>query len=471
MTMASVGQKLIAFVYFLFLARVMMPERTGVFFLVTSIITMFSVFTDLGVTSILIRETAKSPENQKEIIQRAVGLKILLTVFSVVLVFCASFFFQYDAQVTRFIWLTMFVMVSDALTLLCYGILRGAQKLRYEATGMFLNQLSTVGFGVVSLLISPNVFYLILALILGSVLNLLYAIRCVALNFGWRILIPSWNRKELVFLLKTMIPFALAGIFTKIYSSIDVLLISKLMDATSIGIYSVAYKFTYAFQFLPLALAAGLYPSLSATVESNKDATTRTMMRSIWYLLLIVIPIVFGIWLIAPEMVGLVGDGYTESVSILRILIFVLIPSFLEVVFGAFLNASNKQASRMKIMGIAMLINGGVNLALIPVFGLMGAVIGSFTSFFFMILLELVLISRALPNLLSAPFFRMLAGLLASGGVMLVCGIFLKPYLHWMILIPCLALVYFATLLATKSLQASDLNVLRSLFKKSASVV
>src|SRR3989338_3357058 len=212
MTMASVGQKLVAFVYFLFLARVMMPEKTGIFFLAS------------------------------------------------------------------------IVMIAASLALLCYGILRASKNLRYEALGMFVSQLITVLVGGISLIIQPDVRFLILALIFGSVSTLVISAWQVVSLYGWRLLLPSWDKEAQWSMIKIMIPFALAGIFTKIYSTLDVVLISKLMSTTAVGIYSVAYKFTYAFQFLPLAFAAALYPSLSSTIEHNKQATAQTFSRAVWYI-------------------------------------------------------------------------------------------------------------------------------------------------------------------------------------------
>lgn len=392
MTMASVGQKFIAFVYFLFLARIMMPERTGVFFLVTSIITMFSVLTDLGLTSVVIREIAKRPDDREGTVRRAIGLKLILTALAVVIVFIASILFHYDAQITELIWITMTVMVLDALALVCYGILRGSQLLRYEALGILIGQCVTALIGGVSLVLHPDVHFLILALILGSFTNLVVASSQVVRLFGWKILRPEWNAHAVWSLIKIMIPFALAGIFTKIYSSIDVILISKMMSSLSVGIYSVAFKFTYAFQFIPLACSAALYPSLSSTVDTNPSETAKTFLQAVWYLLMVAMLIVCGVWIAAPEMVRLAGHGYAESTSVLRMLIFVLFPSFLEIPCGALLNASDRQFSRMYIMGTVMLVNIFLDVFLIPRLGLRGAVIGSLISYSLMILFELAII-------------------------------------------------------------------------------
>lgn len=471
MTIASVGQKLIAFVYFLFLARVMMPERTGIFFLVTSIITMFSVLTDLGLTSVVIREIAKHTDDIERIVHRAVGLKLLLTILAVTIVFVASFLFHYDSQITKLIWVTIVVMVLDAFALLCYGILRGSQQLRYEAAGILMGQSVTILIGTISLIVHPDVVWLIIALIGGSLTNFVVAMIQVVRRYGLQMFFPEWNKRAMWTLLKIMTPFALAGIFTKVYSTLDVVLISKLLDTAAVGIYSVAFKFTYAFQFLPLSFSAALYPSLSSTIESNKDATAKTFSRAVWYILLIATPIVFGVWLVAPEMVRLTGHGYLQSTAVLRALIFVLFPSFLEIPFGALLNASDRQSSRMKILGAAMIVNAVLDVLLIPVFGLIGAVIGSISSYSVMIIIEMILVTRFLPNIFNKHFLRTIVGVFASGLVMLGVGLFLKPKLHWFILVPCVAFVYLLSLHVTRSIVKQDLVALRSIFRKSQKFV
>jgi O-antigen/teichoic acid export membrane protein len=471
MTAASVGQKIIAFVYFLLLARIMMPERTGMFFLVTSIITMFSVVADLGLSSVLIRDIAKRPAEIRSIMREAIGLKYLLLIVAIITVFAASILFGYDALTTKLIWAAVLILISDALALVCYGVLRGSQQLKYEAVGMVIGQLVTVLTGTLSLLFFPNVIWLIVALIFGSFTNLAIASSQVIRLYGYQIFVPVWNKHQIMTLIKIMTPFALAGIFTKIYSTIDVILISKLMSTAAVGVYSVAYKFTYAFQFLPLAFSAALYPSLSAAIAEDRDTTKNTFSRAIWYILLIATPIVFGLWLVAPEAVNLVGKGYTGSVDILRVLIFVLFPSFLEIPFGALLNASDRQSSRMKILGVTMLCNIVLDLVFIPRFGLMGAVIGSLVSYSIMIILELFVVSRFLPTLLDWLFFKTVLRIVSSGIVMWVVGYFVKPIVGWIFIIPCAAGVYVACLLLTHSVTKKDLQGIRSLFRKTLPVV
>ncbi len=470
MTFASVGQKIIAFVYFLCLARVMMPETTGIFFLATSFITMFSVLSDLGLTSIVIREIAKDPKNREQYVRRAIGLKLILISFAVIIVSLATVIFQYSDEISRLIFITMIVMILDALALLCFGVLRGSQLLTYEAMSIVIGQCVTFLIGGLSLFLNPDVTWLVIALICGSFTNLLVASFFVVRTYGRKILKPIFDGKAMKQAIHVMIPFALAGIFTKIYSNVDVLFISKFMTTAAVGIYSVAYKFTYAFQFLPLALSAALYPSLSSTIEHNLQATTKTFSRSVWYIFLMVTPIVFGMWIMAPFLVSLTGSGYASSAVLLRALIFVLFPSFLEIPFGALLNAANRQKTRMKILGICMLLNVTLDFFLITRFGLFGVVIASLVSYSLMIILECIAVVKFLPSFLNAIFLKSVVGILLSGFVMFVFSYALLSKMSLIFLLPCAFLVYAFSLFVTKSFTKNDVESLRTLFHKTSVV-
>ncbi|MDG1949746.1 MAG: oligosaccharide flippase family protein, partial [bacterium] len=258
LTLAAVGQKVIAFAYFLILARIMAPELTGEYFLATSIIIIFSVVADFGITPVVIREIAKTPERTKSLVRHAIGMKIPLILLGMTAAITMGAVLDYSAQVQGLIALATVVLLLDALHLLFYGVLRGFQVLKYESVGVFIGQLATVTIGGLSLWLNPSLELLVVALIGGSTINLLVSGTRVIQKFGWGILVPLYTTKELKWLMTTAFPFALAAVFVKVYSYVDTLFISKMLDATAVGIYAVAYKLTYAFQFLPLAFIAAL---------------------------------------------------------------------------------------------------------------------------------------------------------------------------------------------------------------------
>ncbi|HAU66095.1 MAG: Membrane protein involved in the export of O-antigen and teichoic acid [Candidatus Uhrbacteria bacterium GW2011_GWF2_39_13] len=461
LTAASIGQKIIAFIYFLFLARIMMPEQTGQYFLAISITSIFSVIADFGITSVITREIAKDEMQAKPLVSNAISLKILLTVVAVVVTFLTSYFLNYGPTIQFLILLASIVLILDAFQVFFYGILRGFQALEFESLGVFIGMATTALFGGFILWFYPSLPLLIIALVLGSFVNLIVSLMYVGKRIGWNVLIPSLNKNDLILILKTAFPFALGALFVKVYSYIDTIFISKFLDAASLGFYAIAYKFTYAFQFLPMAFVAALYPGMSALVDKDPDALEAVLHRSMWYVALISAPIVFGLYAIASEVVQLAGPEYLSATIVLQVLIFVLIPLFLDFPIGSLLNASNRQSIKTAIMGGTMLINVILNAVLIPRIGILGAAYASLFSFLFMFLAGFYFIRRVIPAFSYWRLLKTLLPIYVSGIVMLMTVLVLKPILGWLFIIPVGGIVYLSFLLFLGVFTQSD----KSFFK------
>ncbi len=430
LTVASIGQKLIAFVYFALIARIVGVEWTGKYFLALSITTMIGVVADFGLTPVLVRETAKRPEDQQSILSHVLGLKLGLSALAATLVVIASYALGYDELTRSLMYVAIGVMILDSLHLTYYGVFRGRHTLGVESIGIFVGQFVTLVIGATSLLIAPNLVMLIMALLGGSLWNVVFSsarLRSVGLKpFRIRMKL-AWTRK----LLKMALPFALAAIFVKIYSTTDSILLEHFMGSESVGWYSIAYKLTYAFQFVPMAFVAALYPTLSKLIAEKKTVELEeTFNKAMWYMMLVAVPIVLGIFAVAGEVIPLIyGLDYMNSVLPLQLLIFVLIFIFLDFPIGALLNADDRQSTKTAIMGGTMVINITANYILIPVHGVLGASMAAFVSFVFLFLTGMVAVRKSLRYDL-AKLLRSWLPIVISGILMLLVVLGLRPYVH-----------------------------------------
>ena len=386
LTLASVVQKALAFFYFLLIARMIGVESTGAYFLALSITTMFSVLTDFGLQPVLIRELAKGKDNWRDLVRNTLTLKLLFVALSALIVVAFVHIMGYDVEVKTLVYVAIAVMSVDAVTLTMYGLLRGIQILLYESIGMFVGQTITVTVGLAALFLDLPIVYLVVALLCGSVFNAFFSTAMVWRRLGReRILRFSWNSKVVKLLLKTALPFALAGIFVKVYSYVDTLAISKFFGEAEVGIYAVAYKLTYAFQFLPMAFVAALYPALSSLIQTRNKELSSVFEKSLLYMMFLVTPIVFGIWAIAEPLIAItVGPEFIAAAPVLSTLIFVLFFLFLDFPIGSLLNAADRQTLKTTLMGITMVINVVANFILIPWIGVLGAAVAANISFAFL---------------------------------------------------------------------------------------
>lgn len=469
LTAATVGQKVLAFLYFILVARLAGVEGTGKYFFVVSFTTIFSIFVDLGLSSVLIRETAKFKEKAQEFLSNVLGVKFILSFFTYFAVVIVINLLGYPPLTKMMVYLAGIVMVLDSFHLSFYAVFRGLQNLKYEAFGVVIGQTITIVIGSISLFFGLPLYFLIIALICGSAFNFLYSsillIRKVQI-------IPriQFNKAVIFFLFKIAVPFALAGIFVKVYSYIDSVLLSKLAGDIFVGWWSVAYKITYAFQFIPMAFTASIFPAMAHYFVSDHGLLRKIFERAMFYLMIIAVPVAFGIFSLAePLVLKIYGADYNASIAPLKVSIFALIFIFLNFPIGSLLNACNRQVANTTAMGAAMVIDVLLCLILIPKFKFMGAAWAVVLSHGFLFLVGLILADRVIKY--DKPFLlKSFLKILFSAGIMAGLVIYLKSILSWLILIPLGALVYFGILYLIHGITKEDFKDIWKVIKKEKAV-
>ncbi|MFA6130702.1 MAG: flippase [Patescibacteria group bacterium] len=467
-TLASIAQKVIALGYFTVISNVIGTSQNGMYFLALGIATILAVFEDIGLTSVAVREVAKHPEDAGLWTRTVLGWKCFSIPLSIGLAFLIPVLFGYTPELTTLVHLAIFVMIADTFSLSLYGILRGLHTLRYESLGIFLGQsmtaltgLAFVYFHVVSL---PLLF---VAVIAGSVWNVLFSLYHLVHRLGWGILRPSfelgWTPIRLSF------AFFLSAVFVKVYSYADSFILNEILGEASVGIYAVAYKFTYAFQFLPLAFIAALYPAMSAEAH-DRVALKKTFLDSMWYIALMVFPIVGGIFALAPEIIRLFFKEEFWSAGLpLQVLIFALLFIFLDYPIGSLLNASGRQNTKTAIMGVTMVLNIVTNLIFIPLYGIFGACFSALISFAFMFFSGWI-VSQNVLRFSVFEFLRRTWGIILSATVMVMVVLVVKSSCSLFFIMPLGALVYGFGLLLTRTITADHYQRIRSILTRKSYV-
>lgn len=409
---ATAAQKLLAFLSFTIAARLVGVTVTGEFFIAVAVTSVFVIIGDLGMTPVVIRAISGGQASGKRLLGAAMHLKAWLIPVSVV----ASLVYVIWSHASPVIIFTTaiacLVMSADSLHLLLYGALRGVQRLQYEAVGMFLGQVLTATAAVSAAVLGWGAPGLALALLIGSTWNVGWALMQTRLQ---GIVSERPTRADIRSLIRQAVPFALAGIFVKVYSYLDSLLLHGVHGTDSVGTYSVAYKVTYAFQFIPLVFTASLFPAMSS-VHATGDRTRlqHVLAESLRLMAIIGAPIAAGVSAIAPRFIPLAyGLAFLGSIPALSVLPWVLLPIFLDFPIGALLNATHRAHLKTTAMGVTMLLNAALNIMLIGPFGPVGAAWAGVVSFWFMLFVGVWFVRRDLPSV------RWLAWLIARA--LMVC--------------------------------------------------
>lgn len=374
---AYVGQKVLTFAYFAIIARLVGVEGSGRYFVAVSFAVIFSILLDLGLGNVITRETARLNENAGKLLANILGVKLVLAALTVPLTMFVARLIGYSPETRTMIAVAALVTALDSFSLIFYGVMRGFQNLRYEAIGIVTGQFITIAVGTAAMLLKAPLVFLVIALLCGSAWNVAWS--CASMTRHFRLAISlKWEKGILLHLWRITAPFALAGIFSRIYSNIDSVMLSRLVSERAVGFYGAAYKVVFAFMFLPTAFASAIYPAMSEAYARDRARLGRMFAAAIKYLLVVAAPLVAGIFVLAGSVIRLAyGGEFSDSVLPLRILIFSLVFAFLYWPVGSLLNACDRQARNTLAMGVTMASNVILNALLIPRIGAVGAAISA----------------------------------------------------------------------------------------------
>lgn len=462
LTVASVLQKAISFFYFILIARIIGVDNTGQYFFAITFTTIFIVIADFGLGPVLIREAARYPENSAKYLNTILWTKVL---FGAVVYLLVVFFInvlRYPNLTKELVYLSGLTMFFDNLQSVFYSIFRARKNLVYESIGIVCSQFITMVIGSVALFNHWPLIWLIAAYTIPSFLNVIYVSYFVKKVCNLKYYF-SWDRHVFKVFIITALPFALAGIIGRLYSYSDSLLMSKILSAKELGWWSVPYKITFAFQFIPAALSASIYPVFSSLYIGDKKQIGLLFEKSWRYLFTIIFPLSLGLLALAePIITRVYGSVFRPSVAPFKILLISLIFSYLSFITGALLNATNRQKTQTSLMGAALAVNVTLNIVLLPVLGIKGAALSALASSFILWAFGYYFSARV-ANINHASIIKNAAQTLLPALVMAGIVYFLSKTIHFILVIPIGAVVYFGLLFLTGGI---DLNKIRLIKRK-----
>lgn len=395
LTAASIGQKLISFVYFTIIARLIGVENTGQYFFALTFTNIFAVVADFGYSAVLTREMSKDGEKAQSIFSTAFSGKVFFGGLAYLLAVVFVNLLGYSPAIRHLIYLAGLTMWLDNFHSLFYAVFRAKRNLAYESFGIVGSQLLTLVVGTTALVLKWPLIWLIAAYTIPSFCNVLYSGFFALRRFGLSLRL-TLDRLALSQFFAMVWPFALAGIVGRLYAYSDSLIMSKMLTAKELGWWSVPYKIVFAFQFIPLALSASVYPVFSSLFVSDRRALANLFEKSWQYLFILVLPLAAGIMAIADKfIVAVYGASYANSILPLRILVVALVFGYLGLISGAFLNATLQQKKQTMIISLSLVLNIVLNLMLIPEFGIVAAAISALCGNMLLWLLGLYFVKKS----------------------------------------------------------------------------
>jgi len=460
LSFSQIFSKILRATLFILAARILGPKEYGNFAFALSLISLFLIFGDLGLSSLITREFPRRKENLGEFLSTSLYLKFVFILFFSFVILLSQFFIP-SKEIKVLIFLLLLMGIFENLLFFFYGIFRGKEEMEKEAFIFSLETSITFLLGISFLFLFPSAKNLALAYLAGSFLAFLASFFFLKENFKNLFFYFQKNLAKKIAL--EAFPFAFAGFIGNLLTYLDVVMIGFLLkNSTLVGIYSAPLKIIRVL-FLPAGLlATSLLPVISKKIPQEK----KLIKKSISFLFLLAFPLSFGGFFLSKEIIlFLFGSAYLESTKIFSILIFLPLLVFPTTIFGYLLFAYNLQRKNALFSLASATLNFFLNLILILRFGIVGAASATLISQFFNFIL-FFLASKNLEKTSLISFSQIKNPLLASLAMSAFILILKNFSLHLILTIFLSALFYLLFLFLLKE---PILKEIKEIFKKPSS--
>jgi O-antigen/teichoic acid export membrane protein len=230
-------------------------------------------------------------------------------------------------------------------------------------------------------------------------------------------------------LLRFSVWLTITPILAQVFHYVDRLSIQRLMTSSDQGIYSAMVALAQMISALGLAVNNVIYPHLSAAWEKNRrEEALQNLDLAMRVTSLALLVIGAAIILLGDVIVrALLGEAYAPGVGVLPYLVVFYLFTISVWLLGVYPSLIERTYIATVGLVIALPVNIGLNLALIPRMGIVGAALATMLSYLVMWWVVLGLCRRfglrisARTLVLSlAPLFLLLPGLWAGAAVVLL---------------------------------------------------
>ena len=356
-------------------ARYLGPANYGVLNYTASFAAFFTPLCTLGFNGVIVKELISNKGKQGEIIGTAIVFRFfssLASLFSILLI--VKILNPGDTLIFKVSFLQSISLVFSIFDTIDYWF-QSRLESKYTAIMRIISYTIVSIYKIVILIFGKSVewfaFSNTMDIIVMAILFLFTYRKCngpkLSLSFfkGKKMLLISYN-------------FVISGLMVACYGQMDKIMLGKMLDVTSVGLYSTALYICSLWTFVLNAIMNSANPLIFEAKEKNEDLYKKRILQ----LYAAIIWISFGVAIIfcifaKPIILILYGEKYLGAITPFRIITWYTAFSFLGSARNSWLVCEGKVKYEKYFAGIGALCNFIMNIIFISLIGINCAAIAT----------------------------------------------------------------------------------------------
>jgi O-antigen/teichoic acid export membrane protein len=360
--------KLIWFLFIVFLARNLSSNGFGFFNYAFSFASMIIVLTDLGTNTLIIKKVSKNRTTSGIYLSNVYFLKIVVSL--AILSGIALFANLFDNQPVILILISLSLLISAFLDPL-NSIYRAYSSMIYETIVLLLWRIMIAGFSILGLYCySYGLLWISFSFITAGIIALLVSFVITKRLFKVEIFsFKDVNAEMCKKIIKESVPIGLLVVISTVFYKLNIVLLQYLSNSNEVAWYSASFKLIEAGFFVPTIFIAAIFPYLCRENNDGRVSPYAVKLIKRSAILLIIIAIGMALVLLrysSDIIVMLYGKEFFPSIKILGIV--ALMPFFIylnELLFITYVSV-DRQKTVLLISIIPLCLYFVLCLILIP---------------------------------------------------------------------------------------------------------
>lgn len=327
-------QYILAFITFPYLVRVLQVENFGSVVFVQGVLQYFILFTDYGFNLLGPKEIAQHDklEERGRIFASIFAAKLILLCISTILFACILAIISYINNEDILLYIVTYLMVIGNVILPVW-FFQGIQQMRYITIVNIIGRVLSIV--CIFYYVKNPEDYILAGFFQSSVPFVAGICSWIILwkNYKEIFILPKYKDIKRVFIDGWGI--FIATIALNLYTASNIVFLGLLTNNIIVGYFSGAQKIIQNINSLISPITQAIYPYISKITNNSKSNGLKFLRRMVWILgggnfVVSILIFIFAEWIVDL----LLGDGYEQSVLLLRILSFLPFIISLSNIFG-----------------------------------------------------------------------------------------------------------------------------------------
>lgn len=351
----------------------------------------FLTLNDLGLNTVAVREVARDPARAPSVLGSLLWLRLAIAVAVMAGAWLAIWFWPMDPALRRPLWLFTLILPVTALNTPAI-IFQTAMRFEFAVMAGITTRVLGLLFMVVMVLLGRGVTAMLTALLAAELCGLIvtWSLARRLVRIPLRVDTRPWRP-----MLRAAAPLAAGLLLAAVLNRVDFIMLEQMAPIEDVGLYGAAYRVTNMLEKFPIFVMATMFPIMSRLAVVDVPRLREVYLRALWRLALIglAVGVVFAVG--APWFLAVVfGEPFRESADALRWLVVATVCLYLAMAGGNLLIASGRPIDNALAIAAGAAVNIGLNLWLIPSYGIRGAAIATAVSFAVVLAITLAAVER-----------------------------------------------------------------------------